>query len=144
MSENIKTTEMVGDSPGKRSHVTYSNPETSRNIPDWPFGRELKTMAHFYIETDPKRGQRACRRTVDPRNGTLSAPKKLTFAKQARIVDGSDGKTYIIELTDFGFVSVMQGNMKFQQEAIFDTDPRHTPLVEMLKGECGPNGGSSK
>ncbi|HZZ98319.1 MAG TPA: hypothetical protein VFG51_00120, partial [Candidatus Saccharimonadia bacterium] len=104
---------------------TYSNPQTTRTIENWPFG-SMRTTAMFYVETDPKRGQRACRRTVDPKNGRLSAPKKLTFADRMRIADGSDGRTYIIEdnTRSYDHITVMQSNMKLTEESIYKTDPR--------------------
>lgn len=87
----------------------------------------------FYIETDPKKGQRAVRRTVNPKNGTLSAPKKLTFGHKHRIVDGSDGRTYILSKSGaYGFISVMQSNMQFQQEAIFPSDPERYAMADAL------------
>jgi hypothetical protein len=113
---------------------TYSNPTESRSINDWPFGRNERATAHFTIEKT-KRGERAVRVTVDPLTGRTFQPKKLTFAKRARIVDGSDGRTYIIELTESGFISVMQGNMKFQEETIFDNDPRFAGLMALFDVE---------
>lgn len=113
---------------------TYSNPTMTRNIENWPYGRDMRTLASFYIETDPKRGQRAVRRTVDPRNGTLSAPKKLTFADRMRIVDGSDGKTYILEdnSRSYDHLTVMQSNMKFTEESIYKDDPRFAQLKALF------------
>lgn len=66
--------------------LKYSNPRMEATIPDWPSGSKRVT-ARFEIEK-AKKGERAIR-TTD------GAPKKLTFAKLARIVDGSDGRTYI-------------------------------------------------
>jgi hypothetical protein len=66
---------------------TYSNPRIAATIENWPHGGKRVT-AQFYIEEHPTRGQRAVRVTT-------GAPKKLTFAKQMRIVDGDDGRTYI-------------------------------------------------
>lgn len=94
--------------------LTYSNPRMSAVIPDWPSGSKRVT-ARFEIEQDAKRGERAVR-TTD------GAPKKLTFAKLARIVDGSDRRTYIAEYTTYGHISIMRGDMKFQQESIFPSD----------------------
>lgn len=63
---------------------------------------------------------------------TDGAAKKLTFAKLARIVDGSDGRTYIAEYSMYGFVSIMQGNMKYRQETIHDRDPRFAEAMELF------------
>jgi hypothetical protein len=95
-------------------------------IPDWPSGSKRVT-ALFAIEQTP-RGERAVRTTT-------GNPKKLTFARMARIVDGSDGRTYIAELTTFGFVSIMRGDMKIQHEAIFQRDPRYAAALELFAKE---------
>lgn len=104
--------------------MTYSNPRMNAVIPDWPSGRHRVT-ARFEIEQDPKRGERAVR-------STDGAAKKLTYAKMARIVDGSDGRTYIAELSIYGHVSIMRGDMKYSQESIHPTDPRYTAVLELF------------
>jgi hypothetical protein len=111
---------------------TYSNPRMEATIEDWPSGMH-RTTARFGIEMDPKRGQRGVRRTYDAKRGRWSQPKTLTYAKTARIVDGSDGKTYILELVKSGtHLSIMQGNMQYQQESIFPDDPRFGELFALL------------
>lgn len=99
----------------------------SATIPDWPSGRHRVT-ARFAIE-QAKKGERAVRVTD-------GAPKKLTFAKLARIVDGDDGRTYIAELTEYGFISIMRGDMKFQHETIPMNDPRYAEALELFATEA--------
>jgi hypothetical protein len=105
--------------------MRYTNPIMSAIVDNWPSGTKRVT-ARFEIEQDAKRGERGTRTTE-------GAAKKLTFAKMARIVDGDDGKTYIAEFTKFGFISVMQGNMKFQQESIFPKDPGYAAALELFE-----------
>src|SRR4051812_44294597 len=97
--------------------MTYSNPRLAATIENWPHGKQRVTAA-FTIEQDPKRGERAVRVTI-------GAPKKLTYARKARIVDGDDGRTYIAELSFFGHVSIMNGDMKYQKEVIHGGDKRY-------------------
>ena len=104
--------------------LTYSNPRMTAVVENWPSGSQRVT-ARFVIEQDPKRGERAARTTTGD-------PKKLTFAKLARIVDGSDGRTYIAEFTIYGHISIMRGDMKFQQETIHSTDPRYAAALELF------------
>jgi len=92
-------------------------------IPDWPSGSK-RVVAQFDIEQS-ERGERAMRQTT-------GATKMLTFAKMARIVDGSDRRTYIANLTEFGHISIMRGDMKFSQEAIFERDPRYAMALELF------------
>ena len=102
----------------------YVNPRMAAVIKDWPSGGKRVT-ATFFVETDPKRGQRAVRITT-------GAPKKLTFAKQVRIVEGPDGKTYIAELTEFGHVTIMQSNMKYLHETVFVDDKRYPAALALF------------
>jgi hypothetical protein len=113
--------------------LEYSNPRQECTITDWPYG-QYRTTARFFIERDAKKGERGVRTTVDPKTGRVSQPKTLTYAAQACIVDGSDGKTYILELVKGStHFSIMQGNMQFQQEAIFAGDPRFEGLGNLLR-----------
>lgn len=57
--------------------------------------------------------------------------KKLTYAQKARIVDGSDGRTYIAELS-YGFVGIMCGDMKYQKEYIHKGDPRFESAMALF------------
>jgi hypothetical protein len=107
-----------------------------RRIESWPFGRFERCQAVFKIEQHPTRGERAVR-TITDAEGRTYAPKKLTFARLVRIVEGSDGRTYIAELTRSGFVSIMQSNMKLEEESIFERDPRF-PAVRALFNDGGP------
>jgi hypothetical protein len=98
----------------------YTNPRLNAVIENWPHGSKRVT-ATFSIETHPQRGQRAIRTTT-------GAPKKLTFARQMRIVDGDDGRTYIAALSTYGHVTIHRGDMKFNHESVFESDPRYTSL----------------
>jgi hypothetical protein len=109
--------------------ITYSNPRLKAIIPDWPSGSRRVT-AVFEIETDAKTHRQRGVRT------TTGAPKKLTYARQARIVDGSDGRTYIAELSDYGHATIMKGDMKFEHETIFASDQaRHAALMELFAAD---------
>ena len=112
-------------------NLTYHSPCLSLLIPDWPSGR-YQVPAQFRIETHPTRGQRAVRQTQHPLKGTWSAPKVTTYAAQARIVTGSDGKTYILELSGSGSIHIMQGNLQFSAEHIMWNDPRYAELAQLF------------
>ena len=98
-----------------KEDLTYSNPRMSATIEDWPSGSRRVT-ATFKIEQS-KRGERATRTTT-------GSTKNLTYAVKARIVDGSDGRTYIAELSMYGNISIMRGDMKYQHESIHMGDAR--------------------
>ena len=112
--------------------MEYSNPRKSATFTDWPWGSKLRTTATFEIECTPGKGERAVRVTIDPKTGKATAPKKLTYSIRQLIVDGDDGKTYIICKTMYGHISVHQSNMQFSQEAVFENDPRYPALNSMF------------
>ena len=110
------------------SAIKYSNPRMSATIENWPSGHKRVT-ARFQIE-QTSRGERAMR-TTD------GAPKKLTSAKLARIVDGDDGKTYIAEFSIYGLISIMRGDMKFQHEIVYSGDARYAEMLELFASDGG-------
>jgi hypothetical protein len=110
--------------------IKYSNPRMTAIIENWPNGTKRVT-ARFQIE-QTSRGERAVRITD-------GAPKKLTFAKLARIVDGDDGRTYIAEFTIYGHVSIMRGDMKFQQETVHPGDARYAEVLELFASGISEN-----
>ena len=111
--------------------ITYSNPRTEATIKDWPHGRNRVT-ARFWIESHPKRGERVCRQTT-------GKPKKLTYSKRFAIVDGDDGRTYLIyDTSPYSFLGVMQGNMKYQEETVHPEDgERYEELAALLDAREG-------
>ena len=117
---------------------TYSNPRMNAVIENWPSGGERVT-ATFTIETHPTRGQRAIRTTT-------GAPKKLTYAKQMRIVDGDDGRTYIAELSLYGNITIMRGDMKYAEEMFHPRDLGYADLLALFEVRkcplCGQTDGN--
>ena len=104
----------------------YSNPRTEATFQDWPSGSK-RVEARFYVESKPKFGQR-------PVRVTTGAPKNGGYAQTVRIVDGDDGKTYILEHSaNYRHITVMKGDMKFQHEVIFEKDARYPALLALLK-----------
>jgi hypothetical protein len=117
---------------GVPAQKTYSNPRLSASIPEWPCGRH-RTTAYFVIEQHPTRGERGVRRTAHPLTGTLSKPKTLTYARLARIVDGSDGRIYILEAHKFGQgISVMQSNMQYQEDVVYPDESRYEAIKALF------------
>lgn len=112
--------------------TSYSNPRRHAEIDNWPMGGSKRGIAIFDIEAKPGRGERGVRVTRDPA-GRAGAPKLLTFARKARIVDGDDGRTYIAELTIYGFISIMRGDMKYIHESVNADDPRHEAMVRLFE-----------
>ncbi len=70
--------------------VSFSNPRLRAEIPDWPLGGSKRGLCVFAMEHHPKRGYRFTRTTT-------GKPKTSTYGGKLAIVDGSDGRTYIIQ-----------------------------------------------
>ena len=107
---------------------TFTNPRTSLTVNDWPSGTH-RTTASFYVET--WRGQERVARTTKKRSGMWSKPVKTTCACRARIVDGSDGLTYIASYSPDS-IYIMRGTMKTSADYIRDDDPRFGPMQREL------------
>jgi len=110
--------------------LKYSNPRLSFTTNDWPYGSKLRTTATFTIEAN-KRGERVSRVTINPKNGRVNKPKTTTYATKVRIVDGSDGRTYIAELTMYGHITIMESNLQFQH-SVFHTNDENYPKILSL------------
>ena len=110
--------------------MNYTNARKELTVNDWPYGSK-RTTAIFSIETGRGK-ERAVRITVNPKTGRENKPKKTTFSQKTRIVDGSDGKTYIAKLGAYGAITIMQSNLQYQQEYISDNDSRFTELLELF------------
>jgi hypothetical protein len=99
----------------------FTNPRLRAVVENWPIGRGKRATAIFEIEQKIGR-ERAVRTTV-------GKSVKLTYATKARIVDGDDGRIYIAELTAFGHITFMRGDMKYAHgDAVFERDPRYARL----------------
>lgn len=83
--------------------LQLSNPRKHAVIENWPSGRNRVT-ATFDVETG-KQGERVSRVTT-------GKPKRTTYCKRMAIVDGDDGKTYLIgETNGFGQMILMPATM---------------------------------
>ena len=111
--------------------LTYSNPRKSYTTDQWPYG-SMRTTATFTIEAN-KRGQRVSRVTINPKNGRTNKPKTTTYSMKACIVDGSDGRTYIAELTMYGHITIMESNLQYQQAVFHTNDENYPEILNLFK-----------
>lgn len=54
--------------------------ETAYKIDDYPYGFRLRTSIFYWMETTPKKGDRFCTATLNPKTGRMNAPKKSTYS----------------------------------------------------------------
>lgn len=107
--------------------IEFSNPRKRAEIEGWPVGRTQKATAIFEVEAHPKRGERV-KRTI------TGKPVFTTYAGKCAILDGSDGKTYIGKIPRiYGFVSIMQGDMKYDAGTVGENDPRYAELRALIQ-----------
>lgn len=48
-------------------------------VPDYPYGRRIRTQIRYWIETSAKHGDRFCSQTLNPKTGRWNKPKKSTY-----------------------------------------------------------------
>lgn len=85
--------------------LKFSNPRGLAEFNDWPSGA-LRVKCRFEIENGGKKGYRVARTTTD-KNGRWCKPKKSTYGGPTAIVDGDDGRTYILVLMMYGGIKIM-------------------------------------
>jgi len=69
--------------------ITFSNPRLTATFDNWPLGGARRGRCVFGIEFNPNKGYRFTRVTT-------GKPKVTTYGGAGAIVDGSDGRTYLI------------------------------------------------
>lgn len=73
--------------------MKYSNPRKQATFTDWPLGGNRRGQCVFSVESN-KKGERISRVTT-------GAPKYSVYAEKSVIVDGDDGRTYLMQKTPY-------------------------------------------
>lgn len=110
--------------------LTLSNPRSTLTVNDWPYG-QLRTVAVFSVESN-KRGERVSRTTTNPKTGRTNKPKTTTYVFKALICDGSDNRTYILELTMFNTIYIRSSDMVHDVEILHDKTERYAELLALF------------
>src|SRR5258708_1693573 len=93
--------------------ITFANPRLHAEFTDWPLGGSKRGSCKFWIEHG-RRGWRAGRQTT-------GKPKYHTYSGQAAIVDGSNGRTYLLQVAaGYGFISVYASDFMCASEQQID------------------------
>lgn len=112
--------------------VTFSNPRLAATFADWPIGGSHRGTASFAVEANAKKGYRVSRTTTD-KNGKLCKPKHTTWSGRSAIVDGSDGRTYVLVITaGYGFVKVYRHDFMDAGNGVFDNDAGYSDLLNLI------------
>jgi len=90
--------------------VTFSNPRIKAEIPNYPLGGNKRGLCVFHVERKNEKWRVG--RT------TTGKTKYTTWSGQVAIVDGDDGRTYILQRSDmFGFITIYRSDFKCAEQA---------------------------
>lgn len=85
--------------------VKLSNPRLSATFSNWPLGFRNTCSCSFNVEFSKTHGARVTKTTT-------GKPKKFTYCKEVAIVDGDNGKTYIIGRSVYGSITIYSHDEK--------------------------------
>lgn len=121
--------------------LEFSNPQTTAEFPDWPLGGTKRGLCRFWVEFNPGKGKgyRVGKVTINPKTGQLNKPKYDTYGGPAAIVDGNDGRTYILQYTNYDFIKVSTHDfMSAGSDASYFRDNPLFGAVMNLISQAGP------
>lgn len=81
-------------------NYTESNPLV---INDYPYGFTLRTQIRYWIETTPKKGDRFCSQTLNPKNNRWNAPKKSSYTSIGIMVEQDNGHITWEQISNFDY-----------------------------------------
>ena len=61
--------------------IGCTSPETAYVVGNYPYGFRLRTSIRYWIETNPKFGQRFSSQTLNPKTGRWNQPKHSTYSE---------------------------------------------------------------
>lgn len=92
--------------------VKFSNPRLRAEFGDWPYGGSKRGKCVFAAEFKEKKGWRVGRTTT-------GATKFTTYSGPVAIVDGDDGKTYILQSGNmYKAVTVSRSDFKNAEQGV--------------------------
>lgn len=110
--------------------VTFSNPRLKAVIEDWPSGKQRVTCT-FEVEAKKGKGERVNRITT-------GKPKSTTYTDWMCIVDGDDGKTYLLGADrgagDYSVVTIWPGTLQNGVEYVYKRgqEERYLGLIALV------------
>lgn len=110
----------------EKSNLVFTNPRLEAVIEDYPLGGNKRGRCTFRVEHNPKKGYRFVKQT-------FGKPKADTYGGKAAIVDGNDGRTYLIQFAgDFDFIKINRFDFKNAAEPAFPSDPLYATLAALI------------
>lgn len=112
--------------------MKFTNPRLHAEFTDWPLGGNKRGSCVFHVENGGKKGFRVGRTTT-------GKTKFHTYHRQCAIVDGDNGKTYILQLAlNFDFVTISRSDFKNAEAkevgkaSVFPGDEQYQELRDLL------------
>ena len=111
--------------------ITFSNPRQQATFTDWPLGGSKRGNCTFSVEFKKGKGWRFSRVTT-------GKPKTSTYGGRCAIVDGSDGRTYLLQFAGaFDFIKIMRSDFmdatgEVGTGSVFPNNPLYQDLTALL------------
>ena len=107
--------------------MNYSNPRLHAEFPDWPLGGLRRGLCVFDVQHVPGKGYRFSRVTT-------GKPKFDTYGGKAAIVDGDDGRTYLLQANIYGIKVSRSDFMNSEEGTVYlDSKPeRYKELADLI------------
>lgn len=111
----------------------FSNARLVAEFNDWPIGGNNRGQCKFVVEDGGKKGKRVVRTTTN-KYGNWCKPKYSTYSREVAIVDGDDGKTYILAYGLYGFISIQKHDfMSPARSSITERDADFNSTLELIR-----------
>ena len=111
--------------------ITFTNPRLSATFTDWPLGGSKRGTCVFTVTHKPGKGWRFERVTT-------GKPKCSTYGGLGAIVDGSDGRTYLLQKAGaFDFIKIMRSDFmsaagEVGRGSVFPNDPNDEEYANLM------------
>jgi hypothetical protein len=96
--------------------VTFSNPRLRAELADYPIGAGKRGLCVFEVKFVPKKGYKFFRTTT-------GKPKSdIAYGGKAAIVDGDNGRTYLLQRGTYGGITIYRSDMKCAETEVLGFD----------------------
>jgi len=117
----------------KTENFKLKNPVRELIVKDWPAG-DQRVTAVFHVETNPWHGERVVRQTIN-QDGSANQPKKTPYYLSCAIVEGSDGKHYVVAKNNLANI-LANANLRFYRY-FYRADPEDRPIYDQIDTALG-------
>ena len=86
----------------KNMNIIYNSKcfDTAATVYDYPWGYTLKTQRKYWVETVPKKGDRVCYQTLNPKTNKWCKVKKGTYSNVA-VLTSKNGYISNIQISNY-------------------------------------------